>query len=175
MSSAPLPPVEEPIGRSIHVDSRLLTEGGMFRYGYEGWTDEEISEEYEAPVLWLMAVWKANPWLEKAYDSGVEARGRAERRAAERALYDMTRKRTTWKEQINKQTGEVVKIESEVLPSLPAVEKVLENRDPERWGKKVVGNGGIVNNVYIQQAMVQLDGRRAELERMQQEALAYAE
>lgn len=167
------PPVEAPEGRCVTVDERLLTEGGMFRYGYEGVSEQEIAEEYEVSVLWLLAVWKSEQWLEKAYDAGVEARGRSERRSAEAELYRMARKDVTWKEQINKQTGEVVRLESEVRPSLPAVEKILENRDPTRWGKKVDGDKATVTNVYIQQAQVKLGERKAELDRMQREAIEY--
>lgn len=167
------PPVEAPEGNHVTVDERLLTEGGMFRYGYEGVSEKEIAEEYEVPVLWLLAVWKAYPWLEKAYDAGVEARGRSERRAAEKALYDMAKGGTTWKEQINKQTGEVVRLESEVRPSLPAVEKILENRDPDRWGRKADGDKATVTNVYIKQAQMVLGERKAELMRMEQEAIEY--
>lgn len=167
------PPIQDPVGRSITIDERMLSEGMMFRYGYDGWTDEEIASEYESTVLWLMAVWRTETWLEKAYDAGIEARGRAERRAAEHALYGMTKARTTWKEQINKQTGEVVRLESEVQPSLPAVEKVLESRDPERWGKRAAPGDGAITQVFIEKAQVTLGERRARLAELTASAAAY--
>ncbi len=124
----------DPVGRAVTVDERVLSERLMFSFGYGGLTVAEMAEEMAASVLWLTVVMREHTWLRDALEAGVSAADEDRVRRSVRSLDKLVDGHKLDQEKVLRD-GTVVPFVETVGPSTPAVVKVLESRDPQRYGK----------------------------------------